>query len=131
MTSNTENTQQSLFEATVRRYHTNSGMEEPDLSKDEEGRYMDARVRMAWYCAYPIHAGLAEEQQRIALLRQEAMAFGLVLAPADRLKAVYNDLDACQQIIWRNVPGADPSYCADAQARMKEIQTWLSPQSPE
>lgn len=50
---------------------------------------------------------------------------GFVLVPVDRLKHVHRDLDACQRVIWY-AGGFDPSYCTDAQARLAEIDTWIS-----
>lgn len=51
---------------------------------------------------------------------------GCVPVPIDRLKAVHRDLDACQKVIWLGMRGADPAYCADAQARLKEIEEWIA-----
>lgn len=37
------------------------------------------------------------------------------------LKKIHRDLDACQRVIWL-AGDFDPAYCADAQARLKEIE---------
>lgn len=60
---------------------------------------------------------------------------GYALVPIDRLKAVHRDLDACQKVIWlagvgNKGYGFDPSYCEDAQARLKEIEGWIAPENP-
>lgn len=44
----------------------------------------------------------------------------------DWLKQLHRDLDACQKVIWLGLDGADPSYCRDAQARLKEIDALLA-----
>ena len=60
---------------------------------------------------------------------------GYALVPIDRLKAVHRDLDACQKVIWLagvgdRGHGFDPSYCEDAQERLKEIEGWIAPERP-
>ena len=44
----------------------------------------------------------------------------------DWLKQIHRDLDACQKLIWANLRGCDPAYCADAQARLAEIEEMLA-----
>lgn len=50
--------------------------------------------------------------------------------PRDWLKQLHRDLDACQKLIWANLRGCDPAYCADAQARLAEIETMLATAQP-
>jgi len=46
---------------------------------------------------------------------------------AQWLKQLHRDLDACQKLIWMALRGeCDPSYCEDAQARLKEIDQVLN-----
>ena len=49
-----------------------------------------------------------------------------VVVSADWLKQLHRDLDACQKLIWANLRGCDPAYCADAQARLAEIDELLA-----
>lgn len=58
------------------------------------------------------------------------------LVPAEGLRRVRRDLDACQKVIWLagcqpRVPnGFDPGYVTEAQARLVEIDEWVEGQHP-
>jgi hypothetical protein len=56
---------------------------------------------------------------------EQAVPSGYVMVPVERLKHVHRDLDACQKVIWYH-GGFDPAYCNDSQARLAEIDGWLS-----
>lgn len=48
------------------------------------------------------------------------------MVSTDWLQRIHRDLDACQKLIWANLRGCDPAYCADAQARLAEIDALLA-----
>jgi len=53
-----------------------------------------------------------------------------VMIDREFLERIHRDLDACQKVIWLGLRGADPSYCADAQAGLKEIDELLATPTP-
>lgn len=48
-----------------------------------------------------------------------------VAVPVDRLELVHRDLYACRQVIRSCLPDVDVTYCTNALARLKEIESWL------
>lgn len=48
-----------------------------------------------------------------------------VVVPVLLLKKIHRDLDACQKVIWLGMPHADPAYCEDAKATLREIEELL------
>ena len=57
---------------------------------------------------------------------REVVMPNAVSVSADWLKHIHRDLDACQKLIWANLRGCDPAYCADAQERLAEIDAMLA-----
>ncbi|QHF28533.1 hypothetical protein PspR32_12245 [Pseudomonas sp. R32] len=49
----------------------------------------------------------------------------MVSVPANKLKKIHRDLDACQKVIWLR-GGVDPAYCKDAQDSLKDIDALLA-----
>ena len=55
-----------------------------------------------------------------------ALPEGYVLVPVAQLKKIHRDLDACQKLIWANMPGCDPAYYEDAQECLAHIDAMLA-----
>lgn len=97
------------------RFETWARNEGYSLSRDENGRLVSDVERAAW----------------IGWKYRAAQPAPVVpgwhrLVSTDWLKQIHRDLDACQKLIWANLRGCDPAYCADAQARLAEIDAMLA-----
>jgi hypothetical protein len=65
-------------------------------------------------------------EREVTRLNASRVPEGCAIVARDWLKHIYRDLDSCQKVIWANMPGCDPSYYEDAQARLAEIDALLS-----
>lgn len=70
-------------------------------------------------------ATVANQAERIRQLEAERVPDAIVVS-SEWLRRIHRDLDACQKVIWLGMRDADPSYCADAKARLKEIDAMLA-----
>jgi hypothetical protein len=75
-------------------------------------------------------SGYNDALAEVTRLNASRVPEGCAIVARDWLKHIYRDLDSCQKVIWANMPGCDPSYYKDAQARLAEIDAMLSAAPP-